>query len=50
MVGGRDAEFALMLMDDLRQALARGIVKELRAAGLEIRRTDAAPIQNPAIA
>jgi len=47
MVGGRDAEFALMLMDDLRQALARGIVEELRAAGLEIRRADAISIRNP---
>jgi hypothetical protein len=29
------------------EALARGIIKELRAAGLEIRRTDAIPIRNP---
>jgi hypothetical protein len=47
MVGGRDAEFALMLMDDLREALARGIVKELRAAGLEIRSVGAISIRNP---
>jgi hypothetical protein len=29
------------------EALARGIIEELRAAGLEIRRTDAIPIRNP---
>src|SRR3977135_185893 len=28
-------------------ALARGIIEELRAAGLEIRRTDEIPIRNP---
>jgi hypothetical protein len=28
-------------------ALARGIIEELRAAGLEIRRTDAIPIHDP---
>jgi hypothetical protein len=28
-------------------ALARGIIEELRAAGLEIRRTNAIPIRNP---
>ena len=27
------------------EALARGIIEELRAAGLEIRRTDAIPIR-----
>ena len=29
------------------EALARGIIEELRDAGLEIRRTDAIPIRNP---
>jgi hypothetical protein len=29
------------------EALARGIIEELRAAGLEIRRVDAIPIRNP---
>ena len=29
------------------EALARGIIGELRAAGLEIRRIDAIPIHNP---
>ena len=29
------------------EALARGIIGELRAAGLEIRRTDAIPIRDP---
>ena len=29
------------------EALARGIIDELRAAGLEIRRTDAIPIHDP---
>jgi hypothetical protein len=28
-------------------ALAPGIIEELRAAGLEIRRTDTIPIRNP---
>jgi hypothetical protein len=28
-------------------ALARGIIEELRAAGLEIRRSDTIPIRNP---
>ena len=28
-------------------ALARGIIEELRAAGMEIRRTDMTPIRNP---
>ena len=28
-------------------ALARGIIEELRAAGLEIRRTDTIPIREP---
>jgi hypothetical protein len=31
------------------EALARGIIEELRAAGLEIRRTDAIPIRNPGV-
>jgi hypothetical protein len=29
------------------EALARGIIEELRAAGLEIRRVDPKPIRNP---
>ena len=29
------------------EALARGIIEELRDAGLEIRRVDAIPIRNP---
>jgi hypothetical protein len=29
------------------EALARGIIDELRAAGLEIRRTDTIPIREP---
>ena len=29
------------------EALARGIIEELRAAGLEIQRIDAIPIRNP---
>ena len=29
------------------EALARGIIEELRAAGLEIRRTDEIPIRDP---
>ena len=29
------------------EALARGIIEELRAAGLAIRRVDAIPIRNP---